>query len=65
MQNQKTSEVTTDSINNKTAKDTQNSQQNNTEIVTNEHDEKITEERYITPKEWQKIIHNLGLNIKV
>ena len=51
MQNQKTSEVTTDLINNKTAKDTQNSEQNNTEIVTNEHDEKIAEERYITPKE--------------
>ena len=43
MQNQKTSEVTTDLINKKTTKDTQNSQQNNTETVTNEHDEEIAE----------------------
>ena len=43
MQNQKTSEVTTDLINKKTTKVTQNSQQNNTETVTNEHDEGIAE----------------------
>ena len=52
-------------INNKTTKDTQKSKQNNTETVTNGHNEEITEERYITPIEWQKIIHNLGLSIKV
>ena len=35
------------------------SQQNNLEIVTNEHDKEIPKERYISPEERQKVIDNL------
>ena len=42
-----------------------NSQQNNSETVTHEHDEEIARERYIYPEERQKIIDNLILNITV
>ena len=38
-----------------------NSQQNNLQTVTNEHDKKIPEERYISPEEKQKIIDDLRL----
>ena len=37
------------------------SQHENLEIVTNEHDKEISKERYIFPKERQKIIHFLRL----
>ena len=37
------------------------SQQNNLETVTNEHDKEIVKERYISPEEKQKIIHDLRL----
>ena len=37
------------------------SQHENLEIVTNEHDKEISKERYIFPKERQKIIHFLTL----
>ena len=38
-----------------------NSQQNNSETVTNERDEEIPKERYISPKERQEIIDELRL----
>ena len=37
------------------------SPQNNSEATTDEDDEKIPEERYITPEERQKIFDNLRL----
>ena len=37
------------------------SQQINSETITNEHDKKIPKERYISPKESQKIIDDLRL----
>ena len=40
-------------------------QQNNSETVTNENDKEIRKERYISPEERKKIIHNLGINIIV
>ena len=43
----------------KITKVSKNSQQNNSEIVTNRNDKKMTKERYISPKERQKIIDNL------
>ena len=42
-----------------------NLQQNNSETVTNENDKEIRKERYISPEERKKIIHNLGINIIV
>ena len=36
-------------------------QQNNSEIVTNEHYKEITKKRYISPEQRQKIIDNLRL----
>ena len=38
-----------------------NSQQNNSERVTNEHDKEIPKERYILQKKRQKIIDNMRL----
>ena len=38
-------------------------QQNNSETVTNENDEEIPKERYMSPEERQKNINNLGINI--
>ena len=40
-------------------------QQNNSETVTNENDKEIRKERYKSPEERKKIIHNLGINIIV
>ena len=37
------------------------SQKNNLEEVTSEHGKEIPKERYISPEERQKIIHNLRL----
>ena len=42
-----------------------NSQQNNSETVTNQDDKEIPKERYISPEEKQKVIDNLGINIIV
>ena len=42
-----------------------NLQQNNSESVTNENDKEIRKERYISPEERKKIIHNLGINMIV
>ena len=36
-----------------------NSQQNNSETATNEHDKEIPKERYISPEERQEIIDEL------
>ena len=38
-----------------------NSQQNNSETVTNEHDKEIPKERYIPPVERQEIVDELRL----
>ena len=45
----------------KITKVSQNSQQNNSETVTNEHDKEITKARYISPEERQEIIDELAL----
>ena len=62
---QKSSEETDDAIRNKTASKimvvSKNSQQNNSETVTNEHDKEIPKERYISPGERQKMIDDLPL----
>ena len=62
---QKTAEATGDLIGNKIAtkitKVSKNSQQNNSETVTNEHDIEIPKERYISPEERQEIIDELRL----
>ena len=60
---QKTVEVTGDLIGNKiadrTTKVSRSSRQNNSEIITNEHDKEIPNGRYISPEERQKIIDDL------
>ena len=43
----------------KRTKVSKNWQQNNSEKVTNEDDKETTKERYISPKERQKVIGNL------
>ena len=48
-------------IANKTRKVSKNSQQNNSETVTNEYDKEILKERYAYPGERQEIIDKLGL----
>ena len=62
---QKTAEATGDLIGNKIAnritKVSKNSQQNNSETVTNEHDKEIPKERYVSPEERQEIIDQLRL----
>ena len=62
---QKTTDATGDLIGNKIAdkitKVSKNSQQNNSETVTNDHDKETPNERYISPEERQKIIDNLRL----
>ena len=60
-----TTEATGDLIGNKSAdkitKVSKNSQQNNSETVTNEHDKEIPKERYISPEERPEIIDELRL----
>ena len=60
---QKAPEATSDLIGNKITKTvtgfSKNSQQYNSETVTNEHDEEIPKERYIPPEERQKTINDL------
>ena len=62
---QRTTEATGNLIGNKIANRitgvSKNSQQNNSETVTNEHDKEIPKERHISPKQRQKIIDNLRL----
>ena len=45
----------------KITKGSRSSPQNNSKTITNEHDKDIPKERYISPEERQKIIHNLIL----
>ena len=45
----------------KITKISKNSQQHNSERVTNEHDKEIPKERYISPEERQKVIDDLRL----
>ena len=42
-----------------------NSEQNNSETVTNEHDKEIPKERYVSPQERQKIIAELRLRLRL
>ena len=62
---QKTAEATGDlsgkKIANKITKVSTNSQQNNSETVTNEHDKEIPKERHISPEKGQETIHDLRL----
>ena len=48
-------------IANKIMRVSKNPQQNNSETVTNEHDQKMPKERYISPEERQEIIDDLRL----
>ena len=48
-------------IDNKITGVSKDEQKNNSETVTNEHDEEIPKERYTCPEERQKIIDNLRL----
>ena len=63
---QKRAEATGDLIGNKiankTAKLSKNSEQNNTETVTDEHQKEILEEKYVSPGEKQEIVDKLRLN---
>ena len=63
---QKIAEATGDFIVNNVAeritKVSKNSQQNNSETLTNEHDKEILKERYVSPEERQEIIAELRLN---
>ena len=63
---QKIAEATGDFIGNNVAeritKVSKNSQQNNSETLTNEHDKEILKERYVSPEERQEIIDELRLN---
>ena len=65
---QKTAETTGDLTGNKIAnritKVSKNSQEINSETVTNEHDEEIPNEKYISPEERQEIIDELKLKLK-
>ena len=42
-----------------------NSEQNNSETVTNEHDKEIPKERYLSPQERQEIIAELRLRLRL
>ena len=57
----KIAEAVAKSYNDRITKVSKTSQQNNSETVTNEHDKKIPEERYISPKKRQIIIDDLRL----
>ena len=48
-------------IGNKITKVSKNSQQNNSEVVTNENEKEIPKERYISPEKRQEIIDELRL----
>ena len=60
---QKTAEATGDSMGNKIGnritKISKNSQQNNSEVVTNKNDKEMTKEWYISPEKGKKILDNL------
>ena len=48
-------------VTNRMTKVAKNSQQNNSETVTNEHDKEIPKKRYVSPEKIQEIIDNLRL----
>ena len=62
-----TEEAADDLIGNEITGVSKNSQQNNSESVTNENDQEIlkeiSKERYMFPEESKKIIDNLDINI--
>ena len=64
---QKTAEATGDLIGNTIAnritKVSKNSQQNDSETVTNEHNKKIPKEKYVSPEERQEIIDELSYKV--
>ena len=61
----KTSDVVAQSYDHIITKTSKNSQQDNSETVTNTNDKEISKEIYISPEERQKIIDNLNVNIIV
>ena len=65
MEYQKTAKVAGDLIDNKIANKitwvSKNSQENNSETVTNKHDKEIPKEIYISPENRQKVIDDLKL----
>ena len=52
-------------IANKVTEVSKNSQQNNSETVTNEHDKEISETRYISPEKRRKMIASLRLILMI
>ena len=56
-----TGDLTGNEIANKITKLSKKSQQNNSETATNEHDEEIPKEKYVSPEERQEIIEELRL----
>ena len=61
----KTSDVVAQSYDHIITKTSKNSQQDNSETVTNTNDKEMSKEIYISPEERQKIIDNLNVNIIV
>ena len=61
----KTSDVVAQSYDHVITKTSKNSQQDNSETVTNTNDKEMSKEIYISPEERQKIIDNLNVNIIV
>ena len=57
----KIANVLTKSLNCRITKVSKNSQQNNSETVTNEHDKEVHKERHVSPEERQEIIDELRL----
>ena len=58
-----TSDLNGNEVVNKITKVSKNSQENNSERVTNENDKEIPKERYISSEERPKILDNLVFNI--
>ena len=58
-------DVAAESYNGRITKVSKNSQQNNSETVTNENGKEIPKGRYISLEERQKVVDNLDFNIIV
>ena len=58
---EQTGEFNGNKIANRIMEISKNSQQNNSETVSNDHDREVPKERYVSPKERQIIINNLRL----
>ena len=58
-------DVVAESYNGRITKVSKNSQQNNSETVTNENGKEIPKGRYISLEERQKVVDNLDFNIIV